>query len=160
MSEPLRDGGPHPGYAVWDRPVVASGRALVLAMLVLLVCDVVGGVIAAVQGIDTLPHAWGFDTESTVPLPMALVQLAFAWVASRNWKTRYPMIAAVVLSVVCLASMLFGLFDGDLRGSVASNGWSSATVLWSFVLFPVNGVVGVLAAARARQLRRLRRLRG
>ena len=50
-------------------PSLTSGRALLIAMLVLLVCDVIGGFIALASGADGWNEAWGFETDSTVPLP-------------------------------------------------------------------------------------------
>ncbi len=123
-------------------------------MLTLLVCDVIGGFIAVAVGVDTWDHAWGFDTESTVPLPVGVVQLALAWLAGRNVRPPIGLIAAALLSIFCLTSLLFGSLDGDLRGNIASAGWFSWGVVWGFVLLLVTGVVGLLAAARARQLRR------
>ena len=125
-------------------------------MVTLLVCDLVGGLIAVASGVDTWDHAWGFDTESTVPLPVGVVQLVLAWLASRDVRPPVGLIAAIVLSAFCLTSLLFGLFDGDLRGNIASAGWSSWGVVWGFVLLLVTGVVGVLAAAQARRLRQRR----
>jgi hypothetical protein len=133
-------------------PRVALGRALVLAMVTLLACDVVGGFIAVASGVDTWDHAWGFDTESTVPLPVGVVQLALAWLAARDVRPPVSLIAAVVLSLFCLTSVLFGSLDGDLRGNIDSAGWFSWGVVWGFVLLLVTGLVGLLAAAQARQL--------
>ena len=132
------------------------GRTLIIAMLMLLGCDVIGGLIAVASGVDTWGHAWGFDTESTVPLPVAVVQLGMAWLAGRNVRPPVGLIAAVLLSTFCLLSFLFGSFDGDLRGNIASDGWSSWGVVWGFVLLLVTGVVGVLAATQARRLGRPR----
>ena len=132
------------------------GRALLLSMVTLLVCDLVGGLIAVASGVDTWDHAWGFDTESTVPLPVGVVQLVLAWLASRDVRPPIGLIAAIVLSAFCLTSLLFGSFDGDLRGNIASAGWFSWGVVWGFVLLLVTGVVGVLAAAQARRLRQRR----
>ena len=135
---------------------MASGRGLVLAMLTLLVCDVVGGFIAVASGVDTWDHAWGFDTESTVPLPLGVVQLALAWLAGREFRPPVGFIAAVVLCTFCVISLVFGSFDGDLRGNIASAGWASWGVVWGFVLLFVTGVVGALAGVQARRLRRPR----
>jgi hypothetical protein len=132
------------------------GTALFLAMLTLLACDVIGGFIAVASGVDTWDHAWGFDTESTVPLPVGVVQLALAWLAGRNGRPPVGLIAAVLLSMFCLTSLLFGSLDGDLRGNIASAGWFSWGVVCAFVLLLVTGVVGLLAAAQARQLHRYR----
>jgi hypothetical protein len=125
-------------------------------MLVLLVCDVIGGFLAVASGADTWDEAWGFNTDSTVPLPVGAAQLALAWLAARNVRPRVGRIAAVLLSAFCLISLMAGLFDGDLINNVASDGWFSAGVVWGVVLLLVTAVVGLLAAARARQLYRLR----
>jgi uncharacterized membrane protein (DUF485 family) len=138
-------------------PSVASVQALLLTMLVLLVCDVIGGFIALASGAaDTWDEAWGFNTESTVPLPVGATQLVLAWLASRNVRPPVGRIAAVLLSAFCLISLIFGSFDGDLINNIASDGWISWGVVWGFVLLLVTAAVGLLAAARARQLRRLR----
>ena len=137
-------------------PSVASGRALILSMLVLVVCDVIGGFLALASGVDTWDEAWGFNTDSTVPLPVGVAQLVLAWLAARNVRPPVGLIAAVVLSAFCLISLMFGLFDGDLINNVASAGLISLGVVWGVVLVLVTAVVGLLAAARARQLYRLR----
>ncbi len=124
-------------------------------MLVLFVCDAIGGFIAVASGAETWGTAWGFDTHSTVPLPMGAGQLLLAWVAARDEPPRVSFVAAVLLSLVCLMSALFGLFDGDLTGNVASDGFLSWAFAWGVVLLCVTATVGVLAFVRARQLRRL-----
>jgi hypothetical protein len=125
-------------------------------MLALVVCDVIGGFLALASGADTWDEAWGFNTDSTVPLPVGAAQLALAWLAARTVRPRVGRIAAVLLSAFCLISLMAGLFDGDLINNAASDGWISAGVVWGVVLLLVTAVVGVLAAARARQLYRLR----
>src|SRR3954471_8197061 len=134
---------------------MGSGRRLLVAMIVLFVCDVVGGLLAVVSDIATWQEAWGFDTTFTVPLPVGAVQLLLAWLAARNVRPPVGRVAAVLLSAFCLISLLFGLFDGDLTREVASSGgpWG---VVWGVVLLSVTAVVGLLAAVRARQLHRLR----
>ena len=136
---------------------VASGRALVLATLVLVVGDVIGGFLAIASGVDSWNEAWGFETESTVPLPVGAAQLVLAWLAVRNVRPPVGLIAAVVLSAFCLLSLIFGLFDGDLINKIASEGLISVGVVWVFVvLLPLTAAVGLLAATRAKQLRELR----
>jgi hypothetical protein len=138
-------------------PSVTSGRALVLATLVLVVGDVVGGFLAVASGADSWHEAWGFETESTVPLPVGAAQLALAWLAARDVRPPVGLVAAALLSAFCLLSVIFGLFDGDLIGKIGSEGWTSVGVVWVFVvLLPVTAVVGLLAALRTRQLRRPR----
>jgi drug/metabolite transporter superfamily protein YnfA len=124
-------------------------------MVVLIVCDVIGGFLAVASGVNTWGEAWSFDTEFTVPLPVGAVQLVLAWSAARNVRPPVGRVAAVVLGVFCLISLMFGLFDGDLTHSVASSAgpWG---VVWGIVLLSVTAVVGLLAAVRARQLYRLR----
>jgi hypothetical protein len=137
-------------------PSVTSGRALLVAMLVLLVCDVIGGFVARASGADTWSEAWGFETEHTVPLPVAAAQLLLAWLAARNTRPPVGWIAAALLSAFCLISVLAGLFDGDLINNVASAGLVTWGVAWAGVLLAVTAAVGLLAAMRATQLRELR----
>jgi uncharacterized membrane protein YdjX (TVP38/TMEM64 family) len=134
---------------------MASGRRLILAMLVLIVCDVIGGFLAVASGVNTWGEAWGFNTNFTVPLPVGAAQLVLAWLAARNVQPPVGRVAAILLSVFCLISLMFGLFDGDLTNKVASSAgpWG---VVWGVVLLSVTAVVGLLAALRARQLYRLR----
>ena len=135
---------------------MAAGRRLVVAMLVLITCDVIGGFLAVASGVNTWGEAWGFNTDSTVPLPVGAAQLALAWLAARNVRPPVGLIAAVLLSAFCLISLMAGLFDGDLINNVSSDGLISSGVVWGVVLLLVTAVVGLLAAARARQLYRLR----
>ena len=137
-------------------PLVTSGRALLFAMLGLLVCDVIGGFVALAAGADTWNEAWGFDTDSTVPLPVGAAQLALAWLAARNVRPPVGLIAAVLLSAFCLISLMAGLFDGDLINNVSSDGLISSGVVWGVVLLLVTAFVGLRAATRASQLYRLR----
>ena len=125
-------------------------------MLVLVVCDVIGGFLALASGADTWDEAWGFNTDSTVPLPVGAAQLALAWLAARNVRPPVGLIAAVLLSAFCLISLMAGLFDGDLINNVSSDGLISSGVVWGVVLLLVTAAVGLLAATRARQLYRLR----
>ena len=134
---------------------MASGRRLIVAMLVLIVCDVIGGFLAVSSGVNTWGEAWGFDTKFTVPLPIGAAQLVLAWLAARNVRPPVGLVAAVLLSAFCLISLMFGLFDGDLTNEVASAGYPGG-VAWGVVLLAVTAIVGLLAAARARQLYRLR----
>ena len=136
--------------------MTSPGRRLVVAMVVLLICDVIGGLIGVASGAETWASAWGFDTHSTVPLPMGAAQLALAWLAARDVRPQVGFVAAVLLSAICAMSVLFGLFDGDLIGNVASDGLLSWGVVWVVPLLCATVAVGVLAFVRARQLRRLR----
>jgi hypothetical protein len=117
---------------------------------------VIGGFLAVASGVDTWDEAWGFDTHSTVPLPVGAVQLVLAWLAARNARPPVGLVAAVLLSAFCLISVLFGMFDGDLTSNVASAGLISWGVVWGVVLLFVTAAVGLLAATRAKQLYRVR----
>lgn len=153
--EPGRD---HPSslQRLRSAPSVTSGRALLLAMLGLLVCDVIGGFVALASGANSFNEAWGFDTQNTVPLPIGVAQLVLAWLAARNPRPPIGLIAAVILSAFCLISLMAGLFDGDLIQNVASDGVLSLGVAWAVVLLAVTTVVGLLAAIRAKELRQHR----
>ncbi len=94
------------------KPRVASGQALLVSMLVLLGCDVIGGFVGVASGAETWGTAWGFDTHSTVPFPMGVVQLVLAWLAARDVRPPVGLVAAVVLSAVCLISVLAGFSTG------------------------------------------------
>jgi hypothetical protein len=135
---------------------VISGHALLLAMLGLLVCDVIGGFVARASGANSFSEAWGFETHYTVPLPIGVAQLALAWLAARNTRPPIGLIAAAILSVFCLISLLAGLFDGDLIHNVESDGVLSLGVAWAVALLAGTTVVGLLAAIRAKQLRQRR----
>src|SRR4051794_16094024 len=134
---------------------MSSGRRLIVATLVLIVCDVIGGFLAVSSGVNTWGEAWGFNTKFTVPLPVGAAQLVLAWLAARNVRPRVGLVAAVLLSVFCLISLMFGLFDGDLTSEVGGAGGPGG-VVGGVVLLSVTAVVGLLAAAQARQLHRLR----
>jgi hypothetical protein len=127
-----------------------------VAMLVLFVCDVIGGFIGVASGAETWGTAWGFDTHSTVPVPMGAAQLVLAWLGARDVWLRVGFVAAIVLSAVSLMSVLFGLFDGDLTGNVGSDGFVSWGFAWGVVLLCATAVVGVLAFVRAKELHQLR----
>jgi len=155
---PREPGRNHPSslQRLLSAPSVTSGRALLIAMVVLLVCDVIGGFVALASGATSFSETWGFDTEYTVPLPVGVAQLVLAWLAARNTRPPVGYIAAVTLSVFCLISLLAGLFDGDLIRNIASDGVLSLGFAWAVVLLAVTAVVGLLAAIRAKQLRRRR----
>lgn len=155
---PVTPGRDHPSalQRLRSAPSVTSGRALLLAMLGLLVCDVIGGFVALASGANSFNEAWGFDTQNTVPLPIGAAQLVLAWLAARNTRPPIGLIAAVLLSVFCVISVMAGLFDGDLIQNVASDGVLSLGVAWAVVLLAVTAVVGLLAAIRAKQLRQRR----
>jgi hypothetical protein len=125
-------------------------------MFLLVPSDVIGGFIGVATDDETWGNAWGFNTESTVPLPVGATQLFLAWLAARNVRPPVGRIAALILGAFCLISLLFGSFDGDLIHNIASDGLIAWGVAWGVVLLSVTAAVGLLAAARAKQLRWLR----
>ena len=96
----------------------ASGRPVLIGTLILLAVDVVGGLLAVSNDANTWGEAWGSQALLAAPLPMMVAQLVLAWLAARNVRPPVGLIAAVVLSAFCLASLNFGLFDGDLINNV------------------------------------------
>ena len=156
MGERLGQNEPRAFHRFLTMPSVASGRVLLFSMVLLVICDVIGGFIGVATDDETWGTAWGFDTESTVPLPVGAAQLFLAWSAARNVRPPVGRIAALILGAFCLISLLFGSFDGDLINNIASDGLIAWGVAWAFVLLSVTAAVGLLATARARQLRRLR----
>ena len=131
-------------------PSTASGRRLLLATVALIVADVICVFLAVSAGLTQAGKAWGFDIVGFVPLPMVVADLVLAWLAARNVRPPIGRVAAVLLSVICLVSVLAGLFDGDMT-SEAMTTWS---VLWGVVLILLTAVVGLLAVVRAKELRR------
>ena len=79
---------------------------------------------------------------------MMVAQLVLAWLAARNVRPPVGLIAAVLLGLACLVSVVSGFFDGGL----ANEALSAVLVGWQVLLLSVTAVVGLLALARARQL--------
>jgi len=129
-----------------------SGHTILLATVVLIVIDVVGGVLAVSSGVNTWGEAWGSQALLAAPLPMMVAQLVLAWLAARNVRPPVGLVAAVVLALACLVSAISGFFDGGLANDELSGG----LVAWQVFLLTATAVVGVLAILRARELRRAR----
>jgi hypothetical protein len=130
----------------------AAGRRLLLTTVALVVADVICVFLAVSSDLTPWGKAWGFDIRGFVPLPMVVVELVLAWLAARNVRPPIGRVAAVLLGVICLISVLAGLFDGDMTSEPMTTG----SVLWGVVLILLTAVVGLLAVARARELRRER----
>jgi hypothetical protein len=129
-----------------------SGRTILLATVVLIVIDVVGGIVAVSADVNTWGEAWGSRALLAAPLPMMVAQLVLAWLAARNVRPPIGFIAAIVLALACLVSAISGFFDGGLANDELSGG----LVAWQVFLLSVTALVGVLAILRARELRRAR----
>ena len=128
---------------------LAVPRLLALAMGALLVVDLVGGVWAALSGVNTWADAWGGHALLAAPAPMIAAQVLMTWMAVRG-RRRRAAIPAGLLALACLVSVASGFFDGGLGNAALEPGMAAYQVL----LLTVTGVVGVLAAARAVQLAR------
>jgi len=131
-------------------PTTDSGRRLLLAMAALIVVDVICLLLAVAADITPAGSVWGFDIVGFVPLPMMAVDLVLAWLAARNARPPVGRVAALLLAVICVISVLAGLFDGDMT----SEAMTTASVLWGVVLIVLTAVVGTLAVVRAVELRR------
>ena len=124
-------------------------RLLALAMGTLVVVDLVGGVWAALFGVNTWADAWGGDALLAAPAPMVAAQVVMTWMAVRG-RRRRAAIPAGLVAVACLVSVASGFFDGGLGNAALEPGMAAYQVF----LLAVTGVVGVLAAVRAVQLAR------
>ena len=124
-------------------------RLLALAMGALLVVDLVGGVWAALSGVNTWADAWGGHALLAAPAPMIAAQVLMTWMAVRG-RRRRAAIPAGLLALACLVSVASGFFDGGLGNAALEPGMAAYQVF----LLTVTGVVGVLAAVRAVQLAR------
>ena len=116
---------------------------LVLAMSVLVVTDLVGGLIAVAAGVNTWAEAWWTDALLAAPVPMIALQVVLTLVAVRS-TSWVAVSAAVLLSLACLVSVVSGFFDGGLGNDALT------PALSAYQVFPlvVTAVVGVLAARR------------
>jgi len=122
---------------------------LVVAMSVLVVTDLVGGLIAVAAGVNTWAEAWWTDALLAAPVPMIVLQVVLTLVAVRS-TSWVAVSAAVLLSLACLVSVVSGFFDGGLGNDALTPALSAYQVF----LLVVTAVVGVLAALRAVELRR------
>jgi hypothetical protein len=122
-------------------------RLLTLAMGALLVVDLVGGLWAAISGVNTWADAWGGHALLAAPAPMVAAQVLMTWAAVRG-RRRRAAIPASLLALACLVSVASGFFDGGLGNAALQPGMAA----YQAFLLAVTGVVGVLAALRAVQL--------
>jgi hypothetical protein len=128
---------------------MTSSRRLVLAMGVLVVVDLVGGLLAVGSDVNTWGEAWSGDALLAAPWPMILVQLVLTWQATRNDGV-LAVVAASLLALACLVSAISGFFDGGL----ANDELDAGLVAYQVFLLAVTATVGVLAALRAVAARR------
>lgn len=122
-----------------------TARRLVAGVTALVLVDLVGGVLAVAADVNTWAEAWGGKALLAAPAPMIAVQLLLTWVAARR-PGRATSVAAGVLALACLVSVVSGFFDGGL----ANDSLDGPLVGFQVFLLTVTAVVGVLALARAR----------
>jgi hypothetical protein len=122
-------------------------RLLVTATGALLVVDLVGGLWAALSGVNTWGDAWGGHALLAAPLPMIAGQVITTWLAVRG-RRRRAAVPAGLLAVACLVSLASGFFDGGL----GHDGLEPGMATYQAFLLAVTGAVGVLAAIRTYQL--------
>ena len=120
---------------------------LTAAMGALLVVDLVGGLWAALSGVNSWGDAWGGRALLAAPLPMVAGQVVTTWLSVRG-RSRRAAVPAGLLAAACLVSLASGFFDGGLGNTSLEPGMAAFQVF----LLAVTGTVGVLAAIRAFQL--------
>lgn len=128
-----------------------TGRRLLLGIAALLCANVVCVFLAVDSGLtESWGKVWGFDIVGFIPLPMVAVELVLAWLAARNVRPPMGRVAAIVLAVICVISVLAGMFDGDM----ANESMTTGSFWWGVVLIVLQAGVGLLAVVRAREIRR------
>jgi hypothetical protein len=128
-----------------------TARRLVIGVCVLLLVDVVGGLLAIANDVNTAGGAWSGQATLAAPLPMMVAQAVLTFVAAR-WRGTPAVVAAGLLALACLVSGISGFFDGQL-GKDKLAGW---LVAFQVLLVTATLVVGALAVHRTVQLRRTR----
>ena len=126
-----------------------TSRRLVAGTTVLVLVDLAGGLLAVAAAVNTRSQAWGSDALLAAPAPMIAAQVVLTWVAATR-RGRGAVVAATVLALACLVSVVSGFFDGGL----ANDSLDGPLVGFQVFLLVVTGVVGVLALARARAAHR------
>jgi hypothetical protein len=121
-------------------------RRLVIALCVLVLTDLVGGLVAVWSGVNTWGEAWGSKALLAAPAPMMVVQLLLTFVAVRFTGHRAA-VTAGLLAVACFVSVVSGFFDGGIGNDELTRGLSAYQVM----LLVVTTVVGTMAAVRARE---------
>jgi hypothetical protein len=129
------------------RATTTVPRLLVAAMGALLVVDLVGGLWAALSGVNSWADAWGGHALLAAPLPMIVGQVVTTWLSVRG-RSRRAAVPAGLLAVACLLSLASGFFDGGLGNTALEPGMAA----YQAFLLAVTGTVGALAATRSFQL--------
>lgn len=125
-------------------------RRLGIAVAALVATDLVGGVLSVLSGVNTWTEAWGSKALLAAPVPMILVQVLLTAVATLAVGRRAA-VAAGLLAVACLVSVVSGFFDGGIGNDALSPTLSG----YQMLLLAVTATVGVLAARRSVEALRL-----
>jgi hypothetical protein len=128
-----------------------SARRLVTGVCALLMVDVVGGLLAIANDVNSAGEAWSGQATLAAPLPMMVAQAALTVVAV-CWRGAPAVVAAGLLALACLVSGISGFFDGQL-GKDGLAGW---LVAFQVLLVTTTLVVGALAVHRTVRLLRTR----
>jgi hypothetical protein len=128
-----------------------TARRLVIGVCVLLLVDVVGGLLAIANDVNSAGEAWSGQASLAAPLPMMVAQAVLTFVAVR-WRGTPGVVAAGLLALACLVSGISGFFDGQLFKDELA-GW---LVAFQVLLVSTTLVVGGLAVHRTVHLLRTR----
>ena len=120
-----------------------TARRLVIGVCVLLLVDVVGGLLAIANDVNSAGEAWSGQATLAAPLPMMVAQAVLTVVAVR-WRGTPAVVAAGLLALACLVSGISGFFDGQL-GKDGLAGW---LVAFQVLLVVTTIAVGLLALQR------------
>ncbi len=149
----MNETGPMTRPASGSRALLPSrtSRRLVVAMAVLLVTDLAVGLLSVAAGVNTWGSAWGSTALLAAPLPMIAAQLLLTWLATRS-SGRGAAVAAGLLAVACLLSVVSGFFDGG----IGNDALTPALSAFQGLLLAVTAATGLLALARTAELLRRR----
>jgi fucose 4-O-acetylase-like acetyltransferase len=129
--------------------ITKHSRQLVVAICALVVTDLVGGLLAVAADVNTWAEAWWTEALLAAPVPMIVVQVVLTLVAVRSARW-FAAVAAGLLALACLVSVISGFFDGGLGNDELTPALSAYQVF----LLVVTAVVGALAARRAVEILR------
>jgi hypothetical protein len=116
-------------------------RLLGPALLIVLATDLVGGLLDVVAGRSSLTAAWGSSATLCAPWPMIAFQIG-AFLLIRRGPSTLRWVAAGLLMLACVVSVLSGFFDGQLGRADLGAGERGFQV-WLLV---ATGALGCAAA--------------
>jgi hypothetical protein len=124
-----------------------GGQQLLIGVGVLLGLDVVGGLLAIANDVNTPAEAWSSKATLAAPVPMIAAQAVLAGAAA-YWPDRRGAAAAGVLATACVVSGVSGFFDGQF----GRLGLPRPLIAFQAALVGATFGVGGLAIARAVRL--------